>query len=1140
MSKSDKTDRIVQQILHLLNHQYQNQRRKQLLVIVFASMSVLFISLGIFFTLENALYLSAIVKSTVIFLLFFVVLSIAINIIHKSEQVSFNEFYEKLLLSYNYEDVLNAVDLYENMEDQSSIFRAAAIHENLKGINTDKLSEDISQFGTRSHIHRTYKKYLWLFLSSFLLFLLTIIVYPSDALRTAHFWKNYAQPNPFTFAITPADTTIEHGADLQITANFHDDLHPNQVVLLFKTDIEEEFRRRNMDAIDNNQFISPSINLTNTISYRVEMDQFLSKEYTADVRIQPGFETLQATISSPSYTGIPERTVEYPYPELRMYKGSTLFFNGTTNKPVQSVFLNSSTVDSLELQLSDGSSSYSAELQPQRTDTLSFKITDSDQLLNRNPFKTFVTIQDDQPPTVTVHEPTEPITEPDPKQLRIFFEANDDFGISKAEMRWELTRAFTDSPEIRSIEIPTPRNGPTEQFTQELNEFQLRPRDNLSFIIRVWDNDEFSGYKYGDSRNITIQVPSLAEYFDELEDREQTVEQDLDEVSNQFETMEQEYQEFLERLRENPDSGFEEEQMVENIQEQQEQIEDAVQNLNERFQDLRSEIENNDHISEETKRSYQELQQLMDELDDPTLREAMEELQRAMESLSPQELERAMEEVDFNEQLYKERIERTLELFKRLKMNSNLDKLASQYEDMADRMNRTEEDDAPTSEKLNEIDTISEDLNTTEKQIENLDNDPPARSEQKLRDLKEESKQGLENIRKELNDLKNNIQASENNDQTGNDSSEDPSEEQEPEPGEDSNQQQQKQISEMMKQEAERFRDSAQQMSGQQMQVNILALQRALYTLLELSNQQELLTQTANDIRNRSQGFIELARIQKNISDQFSFVSDTLFKVSSELPGVPNQINQKKLNVERTLSNSMDEMVERNQRQTSIATRESLGGINDLSSMIATLIDQLMNQQNGGMGSGMSMQQMVEQLQNMSGDQQQLNQQLQNLINDAQGDRLTQEQSERIDQIARQQNEIRKQLQEIQQSGALDHGDKLLSELQRMMEDMEESINDMRGGVTDPLMVQRQQNILSRMLNAEESLQQRGEDDEREGNTASEFDRSLPPEMTLEDLEQEIRDRMRDPNYTRFSEEYRQLIELYFEQLRRMESPSLP
>src|SRR5690625_7992830 len=88
--------------------------------------------------------------------------------------------------------------------------------------------------------------------------------------------------------------------------------------------------------------------------------------------------------------------------------------------------------------------------------------------------------------------------------------------------------------------------------------------------------------------------------------------------------------------------------------------------------------------------------------------------------------------------------------------------------------------------------------------------------------------------------------------------------------------------------------------------------------------------------------------------------------------------------------------------------------------------------------------------------------------------------------MARQQNEIRRQLQELLNESALSQGDRVFSDLQRMLDEMEESIMDLRGGVTDPLMVERQQNILSRMLSASESLQQRGEQDEREGTRSEE------------------------------------------------------
>jgi chromosome segregation ATPase len=711
----------------------------------------------------------------------------------------------------------------------------------------------------------------------------------------------------------------------------------------------------------------------------------------------------------------------------------------------------------------------------------------------------------------------------EPDALNIIYQVTDDFGIERTELNWELYRAYVDEPQRSSQTLGPVQNGRDAVFSWDLSQLDLRPRDELRFQIRAMDNDAYSGGKWGESSEIVVRIPSLAEFFDEMDSQERDVQSELENVSENFEQMEQEYDRFMERLRDNPEGGFEEQEMLESVTEKQQEIDETVKQLQEQFDRLKKEMDESQSVSEETRQSYRELQQLMEDLDSPELREALDELRKAMENMNPNQMEEALQNVSFNEELYKERLERTKELFKQLKMNSDLNKLAQQYEDLAERMKSDENDSVSQLKK--ELETTGEDMEKLSEQLERLDDNPPKRSEKQLKELKESAQQELDQLRNDLQNLEED--AGEQMEQGENSPSE-------------QMQQQQNQMSQQLQQQADKMRQMQQQMNGQQLQVNILALQRTLYTLLELSDTQEYLTQDTEETAHRSAGYVGLAREQNYVQEQFTSVADSIFQISSEIPGVPNRINKKKEEVERALRNSVREMAERNQRGATIASRESLGGINDVSSMIASLIDQLMNQ-SGSSGSGsMSMQQMMEQLQKMSGDQQQLNQQLQQMVNDMQGDRLSREQTERLDQIARQQNEIRKQLQELQRSGALKDGDRVMSELQRMMDDMENSINDMRGGVTDDLMIKRQQNILSRMLSANDAMQQRGEDEEREGSQADQNNYDLPPDMTLEELQQEIRSRLQDPDYTRFSEEYQRLIELYFERIQRMNREALP
>ncbi|MCC5939960.1 MAG: hypothetical protein JJU37_00310 [Balneolaceae bacterium] len=1126
MQQTEQPETQAAQIVDTLKQGYKNLKQRNTTAVALISAAILLGGFVILILLERSLFLSGGIKITLLSLLLIGSFITGYLIFIKSSIPNFRTFFEEFFTSNNLKEALSATDLYLDDTQKRSKFYSAALQANLKAVDTKNLQGQINQFVSDSKISHRYRASLYSFAATLLALFVVIITMPAEMLRTAHFWEGYVQPNPYTFSVAPGDTTAEHGSSLPVQIVFSEDNLPDQVILLFKTDVEESFRDRQMSFTGSGEFASSAIDLTNSITYRVNMDGFLSEEFSINVQLQPRFDELIVTVVPPAYTGLSQRELEYPFSQISVYPGSQLTFSGTTNKPLDTITLNADGEPQAMDSDDEHQTKFLKTLNPERTDTLFFSMTDRDGLKNRNPYRTVVNLREDQYPTVVIQEPTGTLMKTDPGEIDIFYQATDDFGLTRAELRWSQQRAFVEEAATGSVPLDRPRNGRTEQVSWDLSEFELRPRDELRFRIRVWDNDEISGYKWSESQDVVIQVPSLTEYFEDLDNRERETQSNLDEISEQFRTMDQEYQEFLERLRQNPDGGFEEEQILEEIRERQRNMDDAVQQLNERFDEMRREIEQNDNVSEETRRAYRELQQLMQELDDPDLREALEELQRALEGLSQQELERALENVNFNENLYRERLERTVELFKRLKMNSDLDKLARQYEEMAERLMQQNEES--TNEQLSrELETIQQDLESVADQLDQLDSNPPKRSEEMLRDLKESAQQELQNISEQLEQLMQDAQQSGEENGGNGENGESPSEQ---------IQQQQQQLGQQMQQESERFRSSIEQMAGQQLQVNILALQQSLYTLLELSNMQEYLTQTASETRNRNQGFVDLARIQNNVSNQFSNVADTLFQVSSELPGVPNQINRKKAEVERTISSAIDQMVERNQRGSSISTRESLGGINDLTSMIASLIDQLMDQQNGGGGGGsMSMQQMIEQLQNMSGDQQQLNQQLQDMINDAQGDRLSQDQQERLDQLARQQNEMRRQLQELQRSGALNQGDRLLSEMQRMIEDMEDSINEMRGGITDPLMVQRQQNILSRMLSAEQSLQQRGEDEEREGTDPTQYERVLPPDMTLEELQQEIRARMQDPNYTPFSERYQRIIEMYFERLRLLE-----
>lgn len=1041
------------------------------------------------------------------------------------KSTNFIDFYRRFSSVSNLKELSYALDLERNTLAHPKLIEAA-IFKNLELVKLEQFNSKLNEFYHSNPFTQSLAKkgvFLLLLVGANIL---TALNFNDATIRYLTFYQDFKKPNPYSFNITPGNSTLEQGSPFNVTIEFTTDLLPKEVSLFLKTPVEQEFRKRGLDG-QLNTFIYSTIDLNSDILYYLEMDGFKTEIFEINVQLRPRLTEFNLAIIPPRYTGLDSSLYEYPFSQVQGIQGSEMVLSGKANKPLKEFLIINKEVEqgiSINEHLEFNFLSSLIEL-----DTLKFKLKDEAGLKNLNPFQFLVFPIEDEYPVAEIIEPSSSFEEIEPKTISIRYRTSDDFGITKTTLVYELKRAFVEQTIRNSIRFTSNINGILQTFSFDIDSLKLKPKDELTFWIETTDNDGFNGYKTARSVSITLSIPSLVDYFDEIGVQEEEIQSDLENVSESFEEMQRQYEMFEEQMRDNPTVDYKDIRQLEEVKQRQEQVKEQLEELNAKFEELKKELQESDLLSEETLDAYNELQKLMDEIDDPAFREALQELQENLNSMTPEQMREAMQKTEFNEQLYKERIERTIELFKKLKLNADLEKLATSYEDMA----RQEEE---SEAEKNEDESLLEQTEQLEKKLEKLDENTSSSTESIINELQKQSKDKLDEIKKAL---EKRLEES-NNEQSDNDSSnEDNKGEKQSEESEDngSKPQQEQNLKEQFQQLAQMTRNAMSQMNQDQMNVNIAGLQYILYSLLNLSLEQEELSMYTSSTESRSQAYVGYAREQKNVENIFSSLSDSLFELSKDIPPFSNQINEDKLEVERLVKESLTQIAERNQNRASVATRQALGGINKISYKLAGLLEQLQNQNSGqgGSGSGMSMQQMIEQMQQMGENQQQINQQIQDMINDIQGERLSQDQMERLDQLSKQQNNIRKQLQDLQKNGSDLEGDKLGSELERMIEQMEETINDLRGGAIDPTLIRRQQNILSRMLQAENALQERDEEEKREGTSGEQVNRATPPEITLEELEQQIRNRLNDPNFTKYSPDYQRLIERYFELLKEIQ-----
>ncbi len=1092
----------------------------------------------------------------------------------QGQQKSFEEFYRQFSRQSGFEELRYAVDLMQSEDAKSKVgdtsvsdsasstasvspiqqaFIDVAILQNLEQVPQPKLSTALDEYIRNLPTARLARQRLQWMVVFFVLGAITAVNFSSGTQRLLSFWQSYEQPNPYRYTVFPGNTTVEQGAEFTASIGFEGTL-PDELILYFKTDIESEYRSRLLKKVASAinasytaTYVAPSLELNNALSYYLSMDGFRSPIYRVDVQNRPRFLDLLAVLTPPRYTGLPTDTLRYPFAQLNGYQGTQVELLTKLNKPVEDLQLFRSDQSRLPIDSSFISTlGYLppdtllriTSLQLEQADTLRLNLKDTSGLQSSRSeagiIQFVLNAAIDAPPQVSLLEPVQDLSEVAPTSLPILYRASDDHGLGQARLRYILQRPFAEGEATQNIPLGLARQDAIASYTWTLDELALRPKDELLFWIEVRDNDGYNGPKWGRSEERVLRIPSLTEFFDDISEQEDEVSSDMEDISESLEAIQERYDEFKENLIDQPEGNYEQQIQLESLQEEQREIEERIKELNEKFEAIKEELSEKNLLSEETLKSYEELEQLMKEIDDPTFRKALEQLRENLQQMNPEQMRQALEDFEFNEERYKERLERSIELFKQLKLTSDLEKLARSYEELAkeeaERNGESEDTDqsseqetiqnteqteqnsnktqqpTPLTTPLTEQQkqALQEELDRLQEQNEALSEQTTPKNEQSIQELQEFSKEKLEEIKKRLQ------------------------------------QQSQPNLQQDFEELAQKTREQMQMMGQQQLNVNIAALQYILQSLLNLSLEQEKLVTATEETENQSQAYMDMARQQQRIEQVFNSLADSLYELSTEIPQFANRINEQKAQTLERIQSSLTQMIERQQNRASLASRQSFGGLNELSYELANLMDQLQNSQSGsGSGSGgMSMQQMMEQMQQMGEQQQQMNQQIQDMINDMQGERLTQDQSQRLEQLSRQQNAIRKQLQEMQQNGGLEAGDELGSQLERMIEDMEETINDLRGGVIDPILIERQQNILTRMLQAEDALQERDEEERREGTTAEDLLNRPTPPMSLEELEQRIRQRLNDPNFTPFAPDYQRLIQQYFELLQQQQVDS--
>jgi hypothetical protein len=330
----------------------------------------------------------------------------------------------------------------------------------------------------------------------------------------------------------------------------------------------------------------------------------------------------------------------------------------------------------------------------------------------------------------------------------------------------------------------------------------------------------------------------------------------------------------------------------------------------------------------------------------------------------------------------------------------------------------------------------------------------------------------------------------------------------------------------------------------QSLEEDVSKIREILENLLQLSFDQEDLMKQLQRTPTSNPLYVKITADQKKIKDNAKAIEDSLFALSKRVEEISSFVNKEIGQINFALDKSIEYLAERQSAQASSRQQFAMTSINNLALMLSEVSDQMQQQlaqqqqqQKEGNGSckkpgnkkkpgnGKPSAGAMRQL------QQQLNDQMEKMKSEMgkpgkgkDGKSGSQQLAKMAAQQEMLRNEMQKMLNEMMKEG--DNGS--AGNLRKMIEQMEKTETDLVNKNISSETMRRQQEIMTRLLEAEKAERERDQDEKRESNeNKSEFNRNLlefQQYMQQKNAENELL-KTSSPELKPF---YKNLVEQYF------------
>ncbi len=1089
--------------------------------VVFFRWGVFSLLLILFFSLIEAL--SHFTSSTRTALTLFILFAISVgflfiagsSLVALFKKITFKELLEKAkrigLTNKKVKDELSNV--LSLLEEKHSEFSAelidAAFERTLGLLNTEDLT-----FDGRGYFRAIGENALLsiLILSSF--FLAPTI--KSATYRLLNFNKEFITLPEFTLKLQPLKSEVVKGDSVRLKIIASGKI-PQRIDLYEKDTNQPDFVKIKSMRLRNNEslFIKRKVYLS--FKLFVKAENVLSDTALVTVINPPEINSLTLEIIPPRYSG-EKRYKQFDNGNVTELKGSSILFSGRCNKSLDSAWIRFSNNRIKPLKTKGKIFTGKIKLLKKRD----YKIFVKDFSGKRNLFPIEYSLEPiaDEYPKIEVVEPKKDIELGNEDQITTLLKLEDDFGFTKLLLKYRLDVSEFKKPgeKFKSLVIPI-NKGKTEQdvfYEWNLLPLKIEVNDKYSFYFELYDNDFISGPKFVKSKMFSVSLPPLEKFLSQNERNQNKSIQKLKKTLTEAKKIKEEYQKLSNELKKNKAKiTWDEKRKLEDTAKKLQALAKKSEEIKKEIAEQKKELAKKNILSKETLKKYSELQKLMSKIDNKALQKVLERMQNKLQNMMRDDAQKALEDLKKNEEAFRKSLERTIKLFKRILAEQKMDELLKRTSEIAKEQKKISDalksdSTGANRDKLtqkesnlrNKLKALEQKAKELSKMFSEMDDVPKEEMQKLSEELQQQNnpelaRKGAENL------MKDKVQEAMQN-----------------------MQKLMKNLSNMNKQ----MKNMQSLMNGQMQQKVMTEMVRIINELLSLSQKEEMLKAESSSSSLSNAQSRRIAEEQNQLLSDLDVVFRQMNSLSQKTfaitPEMGNALGKAKNNMKGAISSSLD----KNGRNVVRNQQSAMAALNEAANMMQTMMSQMANQQ-GGQGGMMSLSQQLKQ---MAGQQMQLNQMTQQM----KGQGMSMKQAAMMQRLARQQEALRKSLDELnKEAKASGESKKIASNLERILEQMKEVVTDLQSQNLDDNLIQKQQNILSRLLDAQRSVNERDYEKKRESEAGKMFAGKSPAELNLNIEEQKsvLEKELLNAEKEGYSKDFIELIKKYYQKLKEMQ-----